>query len=378
MRPLDEERADVVIVGGGGIGASTAHHLTEMGMSDVVIVERDALGAGSTSKSLGGIRLQFGDELNVRVTRRSLDAFERFDEVVAQGELDVDIDLRQMGYLIMLDSEGDLEVFRRAVAMQQSLGVPSREVSVDEVQAMMPALDTEGVLAATYCPLDGRAVPEAVVQGYVSAASARGARVRQGRRVTGIRRTDSGAIGGVETTKGTIHTDTVVCAAGVWSKEVAAHVGVELPVEPEVHWVFFSREEGGLAADIPFTIDFASGFYVTRERHGMLFGGRAAKIEELVEPAMRRLPPMADIPVESSWWGYYDMSPDHNAIVGAARETEGFYFATGFSGHGFQQCPAVGEHLAELIVGREPTLDMSPFALERFGEGADRLEPFYI
>ncbi|ADB52381.1 NAD(P)/FAD-dependent oxidoreductase [Conexibacter woesei] len=378
MRPLDEERADVVIIGGGGIGASAAYHLTEMGVTDVALVERDVLAAGSTSKSLGGIRLQFGDELNVRITRRSLDAFERFDEVVANGGLDVDIDLRQMGYLILLDSEDDLEVFRGALAMQQSLGVPSREVSVDEVRAMMPALDTEGVLAATYCPLDGRAVPEAVVQGYVSAAAGRGARVRQGRAVTGIRRTESGAICGVETTKGTIHTDTVICAAGVWSKEVAAHVGVALPVEPEVHWVFFSSKEGGVPSDIPFTIDFASGFYLTREHHGMLFGGRAAKIEELVEPAVRRLPLMADIEVESSWWGYYDMSPDHNAIIGAAQEAEGFYFATGFSGHGFQQCPAVGEHLAELIVGREPTLDMSPFGLERFADGAARLEPFYI
>lgn len=378
MRPLDEERADVVIVGGGGIGASAAYHLTEQGVTDVALVERDVLGAGSTSKSLGGIRLQFGDELNVRVTRRSLAAFERFDEVVAESGADVDIDLRQMGYLILIDADDDLAVFRRALAMQQSLGVPSRELSVAEVQAMMPELDTDGVLAATYCPLDGRAVPEAVVQGYVAAAHARGARVRQSCSVTGIRRTAGGAICAVETTKGTIHTDTVLCAAGVWSKDVAAQVGVELPVEPETHWVFFSAQDGGLPADAPFTIDFGSGFYVARESHGMLFGGRASRIEELVEPAVRRLPLMAEIPVQSSWWGYYDMSPDHNAIIGEAAETARFFFATGFSGHGFQQSPAVGEHLAELIVGKEPTLDMSPFALERFGDGAARLEPFYI
>ncbi|MGB2710177.1 MAG: FAD-binding oxidoreductase [Conexibacter sp.] len=374
--PLD--RADVVIVGGGAVGASTAFHLTELGITDVVLVEREVLGAGSTSKAAGGIRLQFGDELNVRIAQRSLAQLGELEARVRElSDIEIDVDLRQPGYLFLLDDADDLAVFRTALATQQALGVPARELTVDEVGAMLPQLTTDDLIAATYCPLDGRAVPEAVVQGYAAAATARGARVRQGCEVTGIELRGD-AIAAVQTSKGRIETSTVVCAAGIWSKDVAAHVGVELPVHGEAHWLFFSREDGGLPADLPVTIDFTSGFYVMRETHGILFGGRAATIEELAEPAVRRLPLMTDIPVQSSWWGWYDMSPDCNAIVGEAVGIDRFLFATGFSGHGFQQAPAVGEHLAELIAGRATTLDLSALALERFARGESRREHFYI
>lgn len=374
---MTQESAEVIVVGGGAIGASTAYHLTELGVTDVVLLERDILASGSTSKSVGGIRLQFGDELNVRVMLRSLDKLEHFDEVASGVELAPEIDLRQPGYLILIDNDRDLEVFRGALAMQQALGVPSRELSVDEVKRMVPQLETDGLVAATYCDRDGRATPEAVVQAYAAAAHARGVRVRQSCSVTGIR-TNAGRIEAVETTKGEILTDTVVCAAGVWSNDIAQHVGCVIPVHGETHWVFFSGEDGGLPETLPVTIDFTSGFYVTRETNGLLFGGRASTIDELAGPATRRLPVMADVTVQSSWWGYYDMSPDNNATIGWAPEVGRFLFATGFSGHGFQQSPAIGEHLAELIVGREPTLDLAGFAADRIGRGEARPEHYYL
>jgi sarcosine oxidase subunit beta len=137
-------------------------------------------------------------------------------------------------------------------------------------------------------------------------------------------------------------------------------------------------EDGGLPERLPLTIDFSTGFYFHREGPGLVFGGREQSLEALAEPATRRLPVLADLPVQSSWWGYYEVSPDHNAIVGEAPEPARFLYATGFSGHGFQQAPAVGEHVAELVAGREPSLDLSAFSLERFARGEARPEAFVV
>ncbi|MEX2647222.1 MAG: FAD-dependent oxidoreductase, partial [Gaiellaceae bacterium] len=205
---MTRESAEVVIVGGGALGTSVAYHLTGLGVTDVALLERDQLGSGSTGKSAGGFRLQFADELNVRIALRSIAELERLE----------DIGFRQVGYLFLLDSEADLAEFRAALALQQSLGVPSRELSVDEAVALVPQLSAEGLVGATFCPLDGYASPESVVQAYAQAAAARGVRIRQGEPVTAIRRR-GGAIEAVETPARRIATGTVVCAAGAWSGE---------------------------------------------------------------------------------------------------------------------------------------------------------------
>jgi glycine/D-amino acid oxidase-like deaminating enzyme len=356
------ETREIVIVGGGAMGASVAWHLRELGITDVILLERDSLASGSTSRSAGGIRTQFSDELNVRIALRSLAEFERMDG----------IELRQWGYLFLLDRKEDVAQFRTALELQHRLGVPSRALSVDEALAIVPALDPEGLLGATYCELDGYASPESVVQWY-----ARGIDVRQGCEVTGIR-VEAGRIAGVETTKGDIACGTVVCCAGAWSREVAALAGVELPVEGEQRFMWFSPEDGGLPERLPLTIDFTTSFYFHREGPGLVFGGKEHALEDVAEHAARRLPILVDLPVQSSWWGYYEMSPDHNALVGRAAEPEGFFYATGFSGHGFQQAPAVGEHVAELVTGREPTLDLAAFDAARFERGLARPESFVI
>jgi glycine/D-amino acid oxidase-like deaminating enzyme len=341
------------------MGASVAWHLTELGITDVVLLERDVLGAGSTSRSAGGIRAQFEDELNVRIALRSLDEFTHFEE-----RFGVDIDFRQWGYLFLLDREEDVAAFRRALALQNELGVPSRELSVDEALSIVPQLEPDGLLAATFCPWDGYASPEAVVQGYARAAAERGARVRQGCQLTGVD-VRGGRITGVQTTDGPIATGTVVCAAGAWSAEVAALAGVELPVRGEPRHMWFTPQDGGLPGELPLTIDFSTSFYFHREGPGLVFGGKEPSVEEVAEHAARRLPALAELPIQSSWWGYYEISPDHNALVGETTEPSRFLYATGFSGHGFQQAPAVGEHVAQLVAGVAPTLDLSAFAVDR-------------
>ncbi|MDX6511370.1 MAG: hypothetical protein QOE36_874 [Gaiellaceae bacterium] len=367
------DSAEVVVVGGGAVGASTAYHLTQLGITDVVLLERDTLAAGSTSKSAGGIRAQFADELNVRIALRAIDKFERFED-----ELGVDIDHRQWGYLFLLEDPDDVAAFRAALELQQRLGVPSRELTVDEALELIPQLSPEGLLAATFCPLDGQATPESVVQGYAAAASRAGARVRQGTAVERIV-VEDGRIARVDTSAGPIACGTVVCAAGAWSGELAAMAGFDLPVRGERRHVFFSPQDGGLPRELPLTTDFSTRFYFHREGPGIAFAaGRGETLEEVGPAAMRRLPLIEDLPIQSSWWGYYEMSPDHNALVGEADEPSRFLYATGFSGHGFQQAPVVGEHLAELVAGREPTLDLSAFDAGRFARGEAREEQFVV
>lgn len=334
-------------------------------MRDVVLLERDALASGSTSKSAGGIRAQFADELNIRIALRSLRELE---------EIGDEISFRQHGYLFLLDNEDDVAIFRAALELQQSLGVPSRELTPAEAKELVPQLVVDDLLAATYCPRDGYATPEAVVRHY---ATASGATIRQSCAATGIV-VERERIVGVETAAGRIATDTVVCCAGVWSREVGALAGVDLPVQGEARTMWFTPEDGGLPQRLPLTIDFSTGFYVHREGPGLAFGGRESALEEVAAAAAHRLPALAELPVRSSWWGWYDVSPDWNALVGEAAGVSRFLYATGFSGHGFQQAPAVGEHLAELVVGREPTLDLSAFSAERFAAGAERPETFVV
>jgi glycine/D-amino acid oxidase-like deaminating enzyme len=353
------------VIGGGALGAATAHHLARLGAGDVVLVERDVLASGSTSKSAGGIRAQFADELNIRIALRSLDEFEAMRDEIA---------FRQDGYLFLLDREEDVPEFRRALALQQSLGVPSRELTPTEAQEIVPQLSIDGLVAATYCPRDGYATPEAVVQHY---ARAPGVTVVQGCEATGIE-VRAGRIEAVETSRGRIATGIVVCCAGMWSSEVGRLAGVELPVTGEARHMWFTPEDGGLPDRLPLTIDFSTGFYFHREGPGLAFGGRGRALEDVAEAAARRLPVLAELPVRSTWWGWYDVSPDWNALAGEAPEPSRFLYATGFSGHGFQQAPAVGEHLAELVVGRVPTLDLSAFSAERFAHGATRPETFVV
>jgi sarcosine oxidase subunit beta len=282
-----------------------------------------------------------------------------------------EIGLRQDGYLFLLDNEADASTFRTAVALQQSLGVPSRVLSPEEARELVPQLVVDDLVCATFCPRDGHATPEAVVQWY---ARESGASVLQSCAVTGID-VRGGAVHAVETTRGRIATGCVVCCAGAWSGEVAAHAGVALPVEGLPRWMWFTPDDGGLPAHVPLTIDFSSGFYFHREGPGLAFGGRG---EDVSEEAARRLPALLDLPVQASWWGYYDVSPDWNALVGEAPDVSRFLYATGFSGHGFQQAPAVGEHVAELVVGARPTLDLFPLSAARFVDGDARPEAFVV
>jgi sarcosine oxidase subunit beta len=356
------EEASVLVVGGGVIGTSIAFHLAEAGVEGVLLLERGELGSGSTARGAGGVRAMFSDELNVRIGLRSLEAWAAFGERPGW-----EIDLQRVGYLFLLSADAEVTEFERSVAMQNGLGVPSRMLSVEEAGRLSPLAGMDGVLAAAFCPLAGHATPDGAVQGYATAARSHGVRIDTHSEVTGIRE------GAVLTSGGAaVETGCVICAAGPWSRELGAMAGVELPVTRERRRIAFTGPLEGLPAGVPMTIDFASGFYFHREGPGLLFGTSdvcATQDEwlERAEPVLRRRAPiLLDAPLAGGWWGDYEMTPDHNALLGEAAAAPGrFLYATGFSGHGFQQAPAVGEIVRDLYLGREPFADVSALAAGR-------------
>ncbi|MFD1050805.1 NAD(P)/FAD-dependent oxidoreductase, partial [Kibdelosporangium lantanae] len=214
----------------------------------------------------GGVRAQFSDPVNIALGQRGLEAFERFASRPG-GE----IDLHQNGYLFLLDNADDVRVFEESVRLQNSLGVPSRIVSVAEACALSPLVSPEGLLAAAYSPRDGHCTPEAVVQGYASAARRFGARIVTGCEVTGIVVSD-GEITAVRTSNEDILTSVVVCAAGAWAGSVGDMAGVDLPVRPLRRQIRVTEPLPWLPAGVPMTIDFGSTFYFHPEGRGLLFG----------------------------------------------------------------------------------------------------------
>jgi sarcosine oxidase, subunit beta len=374
------ERASVVIVGGGVIGASIAFHLAEAGVRDVVLLERDALASGSTARAAGGVRTQFSDELNIRIALRSIEAFMGFAERPG-GE----IDLHQVGYLFALTTPAQVEAFTQGIELQNSLGVPSRLLTPDEVGELNPLIRLDDVLAGAFCQLDGHATPEAVVQGYANAARAHGATLITGCSVDDIE-IEGGDVRAVVTSRGRVETGLVVCAAGAWSRAVGEMVGFELDVTPLRRQVLVTEPVPNLPATLPMTIDFANGFYFHREGGGLLMGVNFDEqpgfkldyddgwLPELFEAIEHRAPSLGSIGVQSTWAGLYEVSPDHNAMIGEASGVSRFLYATGFSGHGFLQAPAVGEIVRDLILERAPFVDVSALSADRFSRGDQRPE----
>ncbi len=366
-------RARAVIVGGGIMGLSTAYHLAAAGVRDVVLLEQAEFGSGSTCKAAGGVRAQFSDAVNIELGQRSLRTFETFKESFGQ-----EIDLHKVGYLFLLDNPEHVAAFEANVALQNELGVDTRMIDVAQAKRLSPMIETEGLLAAAWGPGDGHCTPESVVLGYAGAARRAGARLFRGVEATGIDR-DGDRIRTVHTTRGSISTETVICAAGAYSAKIGAMAGVELPVEPLRRQIITTGPAADMPSEVPFTIDFSTSFYFHREGPGLLVGMsdpdetpgfKLSRGEEwlprLAEAIERRAPRISDFGIASGWAGLYEMTPDHNALIGEASGVSRFLYATGFSGHGFLMGPAVGEVMRDLYLGRQPVVDVSALTVDRF------------
>lgn len=369
------------------MGASVAWHLAQRGMTNVVLVEREPqLATGSTGKNAGGVRHQFSHPANIALSIESIAMMARFEDVVGTP-----IDFHQDGYLFLLSTAAHVATFLKNVQMQKAHGIDVQWLSPKEAQALAPGLDVTGVKGATYCAADGVADPNGVTVGFAKGAQARGVEVVRETEVIGIRLAGNRVVE-VQTSRGAITTPLVVNAAGPWAKSIGRMCGVDVPVEPERRHIFIASPPGGGSWDdganagrVPsnklLVIDFDTSFYFHREGGGVLFGMgdpdeqpgfditvRWDFLPKVIEVAMQRLPALADAAVSHAWAGLYEMTPDHNPIIGPSSDVEGFYTIAGFSGHGFQHAPAAGRILADVITGRDPKFDLSPFTTDRFNQ----------
>ena len=379
------QSADVVIAGGGCMGCSVAWHLAQRGITNVVLLERELqLATGSTGKNAGGFRHQFSNSANIELSIESIALMKNFEEIVGTP-----IDFHQDGYLFLLSKAAQVDIFKKNVALQQKHGVDVRFVSNDEARELSPGIDLTGVKGATFCPADGVADPNGVTMGFAKGAQAKGVEIVRDCEVTGAKLAGN-RVTLVRTSKGDIATPIFINAAGPWAKSIGRFLGVDVPVEPERRHIFIASAPGGGSWDEPrnagrvprskiLVIDFDSTFYFHREGGGLLFGMgdpeerpgfditvRWDFLPKVIEVAMRRLPALTDAAVSHAWAGLYEMTPDHNPIIGPSADVEGFYTIAGFSGHGFQHAPAAGRILADMIAGRDPNFDVSPFDLDRF------------
>ena len=370
--------ADVVVIGGGIMGASTAYHLARRGCTDVVVLEaQEMFGLGSTGLNAGGIRYQFATEVNIELSKLSIGMMERFAD-----EMDQPVSVKRCGYLFLLDDVNDLEHFRSNVALQNRLGVPSCLVSPDEIARLAPEVDLAGVIGGSWCPRDGLVDPHGLLQGYVSNARRLGAALHTNTRVTAIDVTDDRVMR-VATDAGAIAAPTVVIATGPWSAAVGAMAGIDLPIQPIRRQIAVTAPIPDLRPDFPFVIDFSRALYFHREGAGILTGksnrdeppGFDTSVDEAwrlrhLEEAMERLPLLAETSISAEWAGLYEVTPDDQPILGRIPGVEGLVVCAGFSGHGLMHGPAAGLLMAEEILdGRAKTIDIDPLRIGRFAAG---------
>jgi sarcosine oxidase, subunit beta len=371
--------ADVVVVGGGAVGASAAYHLAAAGAGSVLLLERaEAYGTGSTGACAGGFRHQFSSAVNIRLSQASVPMITGFTE-----EHGLPLDVDQDGYLFLVRDAASWEAFLAGVELQRSMGVAVEVLAPEDAAELVPGISLEGMVGATFGPRDGIADPSGLTNGYVTLARRAGADLRTGVEVTAILAA-GGRVKGVSTVEGEVDAPVVVNAAGAWAGGLAATAGVDLPLEPIPRQVVVTGDFPGRPERRTLVIDAGTTFYFHREGPGVLMGKGGVDerasfdtrvderfiAEELLPTALGLFPPLEQAELRHRWAGLYEMTPDRHPIIGEAPSLPGLMLANGFSGHGFQHAPIVGKLLAELVVeGQVRTVDISSLSLARFERG---------
>ena len=364
-------KSDVLIIGAGIIGASCAHRLSDLGLRVVILEAQRAPAMGSTGRSAAGVRVQFTEEVNIRLSWESIKEYQHFLDLYGE-----EAGYRPIGYLLLVSPER-LSVHLESVRLQEQIGVPVQVLSTEEAQYLIQ-FDPTDIACATFGPADGIVDPHLVTLTYLRLAEERGTVLYLETPLTRANRV--GNAWEVETVKGTFEADYLVNAAGPWAGEVAALAGLEVPIHPMRRFVYTTAQHSWRHS-YPLTIDLDSGFYLRSEGKRILFGrsnpdeppGFTKGIDwDWLEPTLQvgvaRFPWLAEIRLDyqACWWGYYEVTPDHNPILGRLPTSVNWINAAGFSGHGVQQAPMIGRLIAEeIILGKAVSVNIDSLRIDR-------------
>ena len=375
-------KSDVLIIGAGIMGASCAFRLSEQGLTVIVLEAQTSPATGSTGRSVAGVRVQYTEEVNARISWESIQEYQHFQELYGE-----DAGYRPIGYLFLVPPERWSEHLQ-SVRLQERIGAPVRVLSVEDAQNLI-AFDTTGIAGTTHGPADGVVDPHSVTFAYLKLAKEKGASLYLETPLTSAKRL--GNVWQVETPKGLFEAEYLINAAGSWAGEVAkrARLEVEVPVQP-VRRVVYATAPTSWPHVYPLTIDLASGFYLRSEGQRILFGRSNPDeppgfsegmdwdwFEPTISVGLERFPWLEETRLDSQacWWGYYEVTPDHNPILGRLPTVENWVNVAGFSGHGVQQAPAIGRLIAEeVVLGKAQSINIDPLRITRFSAGQQSRE----
>jgi sarcosine oxidase, subunit beta len=385
--------ADVVIVGGGIEGAAVAWALSQRGVTDVVVAERNTVASGMTGKSSGIVRCHYGVSSLAAMATVGLEVFEKAEDVFG-----TDIGFRQTGYVVGV-GEPNVESLQKSLAAQRAVGVQTEEIDAAEVARMWPFADLSPFAAFAWEARGGYGDAYQTAQAFAASARAAGVRIRQGTTVTGLL-VDGETVTGVRLADGSeIAAGTVVVATGVWTEPFLAPYGIDVPIRVVREQIVMVSPgiDGAVIGSLPVFSDLVSLQYVRPEVGGdILFGNSDLSDAETADPDSylnratdsfvdltvdkvgTRFPGFTEAAIASSYAGCYDVTPDWNPVI-SKTPLEGLIVAAGFSGHGFKIAPAVGRLAADLVVdghSNDPRIPATDFRLSRFAEGDPLKSPY--
>ncbi|MFA5290439.1 MAG: FAD-binding oxidoreductase [Candidatus Izemoplasmatales bacterium] len=366
--------ANILIIGSGISGVAIAYHLAHKGVKDIVVVDQSYMTSGATGRCGAGVRQQWATKANCLMAKRSIEFFHDAATILDYAD---DIEFKQEGYLILATDQEEHEQFTNNVRLQNSLNIPSHQLSVSEARNIVPHLNPEAFVSATFCPTDGHLNPFKMTDAYYQAAKRLGVTFLFFETVRAIS-IESGRIEKVLTSKRTILTHHVVNASGGYACEVGKMAGIDIPVYSENHEILVTEPIEKIQG--PMVMSFKKNIYCQQVPHGSFLMGRSTPnqvqghdissswqfLEAMAETVCEILPVIGKLRVVRQWGGSYNMSPDRQPIICEAPNLQGYTMACGFSGHGFMFAPMTGVLISEIILKEPPTLDVSLYHIDRF------------
>lgn len=381
------ERYEAIVIGGGVVGTSIAFHLARLGARRVLLLERGTLGSGTTAQSSCIVRTHYSVPENVALARAALEVFADFRGYVEDD--DADCGLNRCGLMLLAPPGPHADALRATLATQRHFGISAAEIDADEARRIHPLLSLDDAPAIGWEPGAGYADAYLTLSAYARAAKRRGATLREGVTVTGLRR-NGARVTGVETDQGAYAADVVVSAQNMWSRELARWIGIDVPLSLSRHAVVTFEAATEYPPALPVVMDWLApgGLYFRSYGRRQLLAGDTGEGVALAQPdnaqgevsldyvadlgarIAHRMPAFAAAGLAKSWTGVYDVTPDWNPILGPLPGIEGLQVACGFSGHGFKLSPVVGRLVAQSALGLMTDLPLAPYSIERFANGA--------